>query len=324
MADIPLPRSKHFYQRWWFWLLVIIFVVIVGGIAYGTSRVAQKRRASLDYLQESVTVTRRSLQKTIATSGLIVPDGVAHLAAAVPGKVKTILTVGDLVEEGDVLVTTDAVVGKELKAPFDGRILGVNTVVGDMAVPGQPVITVGYRTSHIEFFASDTDVLQLHPGQKVSMTVPAYHHGREKFEGEVYFVDIQKTTNSLAAPSPSSSTQTGYRVKILPQNVPAEVLNIIGLSVDATVLAADRLNVLSLERGAVQYDDNDNTFVYRVPIVDDALLQRAAATEDVTQLLEKKEITLGFEGDDYVEVTSGLAENENVLLYIPERSSSFF
>lgn len=325
MAELPLPRSKHFYKRWWFWLIVIILIGIVGGVVFGAMNMTKKRLASYNYLKDSVRVTRRSLQKTIATTGTIVPDGMTQLVVAAPGKVREIrVAVGDTVEEGAVLLVTDAAVGKELKAPFDGRVLAIDTVVGDTVALAQPVMTFGYRTSHVEFFASDNDIIDLKKDQRATMTVPVYKNGREKFTGNVTSADVQKTTNALAAVSQSAATQTGYRVRVNPDNMPDELLRVLGLSVDVTITVADRPNVLSLERSAMQYDENDGSFVYKVPDVNEEFTKRASEARDVTTLLEKKDITIGFEGDDYVEVVAGLAEDEEVLLYIPVRATSPF
>ena len=81
-------------------------------------------------------------------------------------------------------------------------------------------------------------------------------------------------------------------------------------------------NVLALELGAVQYDVDDKPFVYVLPELTESFIMQAQQVADITELLEKKTIEVGFVGDEKAEVLSGLQAGESVLVYVPQKEFS--
>ena len=71
------------------------------------------------------------------------------------------------------------------------------------------------------------------------------------------------------------------------------------------MLVEEKLNALSVERAAIQYNDNDEAYVWLPPVAPDML--------PVEQV-----VTTGFEGDDYIEVTAGLQAGDTIVLNIPQ------
>lgn len=183
------------------------------------------------------------------------------------------------------------------------------------------MIEFGTKESHVEFYASDAEIIHIVNNQDAFLTVPSYENGKEVFKTHVHDVGIKKQTVATAG---AQAVETGYLVSVHADTLPAKLQAIVGLSVDVEILVGERADVLSLEAAAIQYTDEGKPFVYRIPTVDDAFITKANAAENITELLEKKEIEIGFQGDEYIEVTSGLADNENVLLYIPVQQKSLF
>ncbi len=264
--------------------------------------------------QETVTVQKRDLTKTVTATGYVVPEQTDQLAFLINGKTTAInKQVGDVVNKDEVLIEIDGGSGarhsdEQLKAPFDGKILAVATFVDDTIAAGTPVITIGYRTNVIEFIASEVEIFDLAVGQVSYLTIPGYDDGATAYQGVIEFIDPVKKDATASATATagtlggSTNQETGFAIKIRPIDVPTEALALIGLTVDVEVVVAETTAALSLERAAIQYDDADQPFVYLPTEQTEAIVQ---------------EITLGFEGDEYVEIVSGLNEADSVVLYIP-------
>lgn len=318
--SIPRPKKKRFYQKVWFWLVAVVTLIVVAVVIWSVVAQQNNKYAEYDNLRQGVQVERRDLSKLVTTTGSIVTDEEALLVYTTSGDITEVnYKVGDEVVSGDVLVKIDADFGSdvEIEAPFDGRILAMNAFIGAPASVGQPAVTVGYRSTHVEFLASEGEVIDLEVGQKAELSVPSYNNGRDTYEGEVTFVDVQKQTKLGAG----GSSDSGYLVKVSLGNTPSELQEVIGLTVDMEIEVGSRDNVLSLETGAVHLDDEDEPFVYTLPLINDVFVAKVKAAEDEKDVLPKKYIDTDFRGDEYIEVTDGLRENEEVLLYIPASTS---
>lgn len=316
MTVIPKPHRKKFYQRWWFWLLVIIVLIIVlstiaGIVSYKTAQLAQ-----YNHLKEAVTVEKRDLQRTITTNGFVVPEEVAQISFSLPATVDEVnVQIGDSVSKDEVLAKAG---NQQLKAPFDGRIIDVKIFKGAAVTPSVPAIEIGYNTSKIEFLASDSEVTELSEGQDVKITIPSNDNGKEEYAGEVSFVGVKK---QLISTGVTQSVETGYQVEVVSQELPNEFAQLSGLSVDIEIIVDKKHDALSIAIGAIQYDENDEPFVYLIPQLDESFVKRAKEVEDVTDALKTTEVKTGFEGDEYIEITDGLKDGEEVLLYVPVSSA---
>jgi multidrug efflux pump subunit AcrA (membrane-fusion protein) len=96
---------------------------------------------------------------------------------------------------------------------------------------------------------------------------------------------------------------------------------VIGLSVDLVVDIYETEPVLSIEPSAIQYDNEEQAFVYLPPDLTDEFTAKALQAENVTDVLETRDITIGFEGDLYFEISDGLKDGDSVLLYIPSTTA---
>lgn len=298
-------------------LVVVGLAVVTSGVS-GMLGAKDGQSGAYQNLQEKVAVEKRDLKRTVAANGTLEADQQTTVVFGAGGTVTDVpVSVGQTVNKNEVLTQTAF---EKLKAPFDGRVLALHVFEGGAAVPGGVAVVVGYRSSHVEFFASESEVLELSVGQAATLKFPAYQNGRNEYTGTVSFVDVQKASTQSAL----QSSETGYLVKVTVADLPIEVTSRLGLTADVEVEVGSADQVLSLETGAVHYDENNQPFVYRLPVIDDAFVASAATTDDVTTLLERKSISTGFEADDYLEITSGLDENDEVLLYIPQQASSSF
>jgi uncharacterized protein YuzE len=290
MSTIPKPEKKRFFKRWWFWTLIILVVVLLLSTVFGADSYKEQQLASYDYLKEEVTASKRDMKKTVSTNGTISTFS---------------LTEADLPEEIEGINVEEALAGLEEEDT-------------------EELIELAEDAVKMDFYASDSEVIELETGQDAVITISSYDNGKEEFTGEVIFVSNVKAAPNAAAALTGGSTDTGYLVSVASTELPEEVQDLQGLNVDIEVEIEEKQDVLSLEPGAVQYDDNDEPFVYLLPTIDEDFVKRAGETEDVTEVLEKKYIDVDFEGDQYIEVTDGLRDGDTVLLYVPSQGESAF
>lgn len=321
MTTIPAPQKKPILKRWWFWLIAIIVVIILLSAIGGASSYQQFLESQYSYLEESVEVEKRTVEKTVSATGTLIPEQSTVLGGATGSVEDVNVAVGDSVSKDDVLLTVDTGFGStDIVAPYDGKVIALYTFAGDAVNAGTPLIEVGYNSSVVEFLASDSEVILLEQGQKATLTVPAYQDGDEEFEAEVKFVDIKKQSGGATATGIVG--ETGYVVRVSTDNLPEDIRGILGLTVDMSILIEQVEDVPAVVAGAIQYDD-EKPFVYAVPNITDEFIVKAMQAEDVTDILDKEYISVGLAGDEFVEIESGLKEGDKVLLFVPTSVSQF-
>lgn len=174
-------------------------------------------------------------------------------------------------------------------------------------------VVLSSTSNLIEFVASEGEVFELAIGQGVDITIPSFDDGETTYRGTIESIAHTKTEAGAIG---TGATEIGFPVRIRATDVPKDIMQWVGLSVDLEVIVAKQPDALSVDRAAIQYDDENKPYVY-LPF--DVSEQTAIATDSTVPLgLKRQDITLGFEGDDYVEVTAGLNEGDTVALYIPE------
>ena len=303
MSQLPKPPTRPWYKRWWLWLLVTLLVI--AGIAIAGYRMTAGQATTVDTSQ-TITAAVRDLTKAVSTNGKVAPEHSEQLAFSFGGKVTEVnVQVGDLVDKDAVIAKVS---GQSLKAPFDGRVLAVNTFVGNTTTPGVAVFELGYRTNFVDFIASESEVFDLVVGQQAELTIPTYDNGAVTYHGTVELVDTKKTTGDVMN-AQTGTSESGYLVRIRPTDLPASAANLIGLTINIKVLVEEKLNALSVERAAIQYNDNDEAYVWLPPVAPDML--------PVEQV-----VTTGFEGDDYIEIAAGLTAGNTVVLNIPKTETA--
>ena len=299
MSSLPKPPTKRWYKRVWVWLLITL--LMIAGIAIAGYIMTAGQATTVDTSQ-TITAAVRDLTKAVSTNGKVAPEHSEQLAFSFGGKVTEVnVQVGDLVDKDAVIAKVS---GQSLKAPFDGRVLAVNTFVGNTTTPGVAVFELGYRTNFVDFIASESEVFDLVVGQQAELTIPTYDNGAVTYHGTVELVDTKKTTGDVMN-AQTGTSESGYLVRIRPTDLPASAANLIGLTINIKVLVEEKLNALSVERAAIQYNDNDEAYVWLPPVAPDML--------PVEQV-----VTTGFEGDDYIEVTAGLQAGDTIVLNIPQ------
>ncbi|MFM8319653.1 MAG: efflux RND transporter periplasmic adaptor subunit [Chloroflexota bacterium] len=140
-----------------------------------------------------------------------------QLSANASGKlVKIYVAQGEQVKAGQPLARV--VHGPFIIAPSDGTVIDVRMHEGDY-VNAMDVVLVMAETSDIYITANieESDILNIHPGQKVSVSLDVY--GRS-FEG--YVEDVRTVTSTRLTGAASSFTTSGTYTKVT-QLIPVRI-----------------------------------------------------------------------------------------------------
>ena len=177
-----------------------------------------------------------------------------------------------------------------LTAPWDGTILAVNAEPGDYASPQAALVTIADTSSwHIETYVDEIDVPNVHAGQTALVAIDAYP--ATQFAGRV--AEVGRTL--VRTPEGLSS----YKLTIELTNPPPAAFD--GMSADATIVLSTAAHVLAVPVESILIEGTTR-YVMRVTQQTDAIVTG-----------EKTEVTVGLEGEDYVEITSGLKEGDHII-----------
>jgi multidrug resistance efflux pump len=140
-----------------------------------------------------------------------------QLTANARGKLeKVYISQGDEVKAGQVVARVEN--GSLIKSPIDGTVIAVKMDEGGYVNPTDIVMAVA-NTSDIFITANveETNILKIHPGQSVTVSLDAY--GRS-FDG--YVQDVNTVTSTKLAGSVTSFTTSGTYTKVT-QLIPVKI-----------------------------------------------------------------------------------------------------
>lgn len=177
-----------------------------------------------------------------------------------------------------------------LTAPWDGTILAVNAETGDYASLQAALITIADTSSwHIETYVDEIDVPNVHTGQTALVAIDAYPD--TQFAGRV--AEVGRTL--VRTPEGLSS----YELTVDLTNPPLTVVD--GMSADATIVLSTAAHVLAVPVESILIEGTTR------------YVMRVTQQTGTTVTAEKAEVTVGLEGEDYVEVASGLKEGDHII-----------
>ena len=142
------------------------------------------------------------------TDNAKVDTTIYQLTANPSGKLEAVLvSKGDEVKAGQVLVRAN---GAYVRSPIDGTVIQVNMQAGDYATPSDVVVVVA-KTSDIYITANveETNILKIHTGQSVTVSLDAYG---QSFDG--YVTDVNTVTSAKLTGGLTSFTTSGTYTKV--------------------------------------------------------------------------------------------------------------
>ena len=169
-----------------------------------------------------------------------------------------------------------------LKADFDGVITEFNVTEGAPVVSGGALVTIASNSQvHVTVNLSKTDLAKVQEGQKADVTIAG-----KKYEGEVTFINHMATTNANNMPVVAA--------QISITNADEDIY--LGVEAKVVIYAQKAENVLLVPVEAVNADKNGD-FVYVVE----------------NNVVVRKDVVTGVSSDTYIEIVSGLIENDQVM-----------
>jgi multidrug resistance efflux pump len=151
------------------------------------------------------------------TDNAKVDTAIYQLTANANGKLLNMhVSEGDEVNAGQLLARVEN--GPFIISPIDGTVIDVNMQNGDYAIASDVVMVVAetsdmYITANVE----ETNILKIHEGQSVSVSLDAY--GRN-FDG--YVEDVNTVTSTALSGSATSFTTSGTYTKVT-QLIPVKI-----------------------------------------------------------------------------------------------------
>ena len=190
-----------------------------------------------------------------------------------------------------------------ITAPISGVVVGEPKTAGTMAVQGSDNPTVIMRIAdlskkQIKAKVDETDIGNIRIGQEATFTVDAFTD--KKFTARVSKISQTDVTNSWdtssSSSSASSSTSVIYYYVTLDVDDPENLL-LPAMTARVVINTADRNDALVVPLSTLKTDAAGSYVL---------VLQ-----EDGTQ--EKRYVETGIYSDEYVEILSGLSEDEHVV-----------
>ncbi len=192
-----------------------------------------------------------------------------------------------------------------ITAPISGTVVSREVKAGDSLGNGSGTASMAviYDLSALVFTIplDELDVSKVSVGQKVDVKVDAL--GGRQFEGSVTKISIVGTTEK---------GKTAYPVTVKIQDPPKELMP--GMNVNATIVIANAENVLTVPITAVQFGD--------VVYVRDKEGKNNGGEdpEGAPPGFRSVNVVTGLSDGKYVEIKSGLNENDEV--WLPNEGSS--
>ena len=191
---------------------------------------------------------------------------------------------------------SDTVDDYNIKSPIAGTVIEKNFKAGDKvdgASSGTLAVIYDLSYLKLEMAVAELDIGKVETGQRVEITADALEG--QTFEGVVDKVSINGTT---------ANGFTNYPVTVIIEDY-GDLKP--GMNVSAQIIGEEIPNALCIPVDAV---DRGNTVTVPGP---GALNQEGTAVADVTKL-ETREVILGRNDEEYIEVLDGLEEGDIVLI----------
>jgi HlyD family secretion protein len=234
-------------------------------------------KSQLDQANSSVTVARTNLASLANTEA----KNTLQLQSAKEQEYQALLTLNAQKLSSDNYV---------VKAPWNGIITALGVEQGDVVGNGTAVADMADQaTWNVEAYIDEVDILKVKTSQDATVTIDPY--ASQTFSGKVVYVGHTLTKNS--------ENVNAYAVKIQLANPPTTL--VAGMSCDASITLSVAKNVLAVPVESI-LSENGKKYVTVISV--GANNKRTTTTT---------EVETGIEGDDYVQITSGLKAGDRIL-----------
>lgn len=219
--------------------------------------------------------------------------------------------------------TIDTLEDYSITAPISGTIITKNTKAGDSIGSGSgsagvSTLAVIYDMSALKFDIAldELDISKVAVGQEVEITVDALDG--EVFSGQITNISVAGTTTNGA---------TTYPVTVEIADPPESLLP--GMNINASIIVAESKNTIAVPSAAVQRGNTvyvkgaDTTANAQTANAQTADAKSEGAPQNNSRIPEgyhAVQVQTGIADDNYIEILSGL--NEDEVIYVPQISVS--
>ena len=276
MMNPGKPRKRKVVRRV---ILIVLLLALAGGIGWFAYN-SLKREYTTTY--DTYTATTGSISNALSFSGNLSLIDNASYTAASSSTVKTIYApVGADVKEDDKLLRLAN--GETVTAGFDGRVNVLNFAEGDAVVAGDTLVQIADFTHlRVTFRVDEYDISDVAVGQACTVTVTALE---KSYDSSIAAIDyISASTGNVAYYS-----ATAY--------VDVDGGALPGMQVTVTIPQEEAKDVVILKVDALSFDNTNQAFVYM--------------KNDAGELAQVN-VTTGVSNGNYIEITSGLSDGDEV------------
>lgn len=289
------------------WIAVILVIVLSAGIYLYTK--SNKNKESTQQYSQYI-VKKGSIKLSILSTGVVQPQNKLEIKPPIAGRVeKIIVKEGQMVRRNQVIAwmssieraaLIDAARSKgeaslkeweelypatPIMAPINGTIIKRNVETGQTFTTADAIFTMSDRLI-VKAQVDETDIAKVKLKQNVKIILDAYAEH-----------PIEANVDKIAFDATTINNVTTYIVDVLPSSVPDFMRS--GMTANVTFELSAKENILLVPSGALSIKLGKN-FVL-VP-----------AEKTPTE----KNVEIGITDGKFVEIESGLAENDTIL--VPE------
>lgn len=287
------------------WIISGVSVVVIGtGIGsyyYFTNENQTEVRAQVR--TQTATAETGDVEIEISGTGSIATINKETFSSTGNATVDEVLVaVGDVVEEGDELVTFEDDTLDPIEASFSGEITALNVEEDGSVSMGTEVVTVT-DYDHLEMVVNvdELDISKVKVGQEASIKVSALDD--KEFTGKV---------TSVAKEANSDSTSVAKYAVTVKISKPSGLL--VGMTAEATITTSTAKDVITVPIEAVQKENDE----YYVLVASGTTTNEEGTTETAST---KQTVEIGLQNTELAEIKSGLEEGTTVVLPTFESSS---
>lgn len=285
MSRTAGPRKSKLIRKILILALILLLVAVAGYYIYRSL----KQEYTVTY--DTYTATTGSISNALSFSGNISLIDSATYAASSSSSVKKIYApAGAKVCDGDKLVRLAN--GETVTADFDGTVNVLSVKEGDEVSPGDTLVQIADFTHMcVSFRVDEYDISDVAVGQACTVTITALER---EFESEIAAIDhISASTGNVAY-----YTATAY------VDVDEGVLP--GMQVTVTIPQEEASNVVILKVDALSFDQTNQAYVWM---------------KDDSGDLKQVSVTTGVSNGNYIEITDGLSDGDEVYVEAKETES---
>lgn len=249
-------------------------------------------KASVTTTYDTYTATTGTISNSLSFSGSVNIVSSEYLTSPTAGTVRDIYVKNsDDVKKGDKLVGIST--GDTVKANFNGTINSISVEEGDNVSGGTQLCQgVDFSNMKVTMRVDEYDISEVYEGQECTITVTALE---KSFPASISHI------NRLS----SSSGSVAYYTVTASVEVTEDVLP--GMQVTVSIPKEEAKDVVVLKMNALSFDAFNSAFVY-------------VMNDEGT--MEQRYVEVGVDNGNYVEIRSGLDDEESVYVEVEEEVSA--